>query len=51
MEFATGTESAMHVRQIAPLPPVDVPGNAPATDAPVVDSQMAVAPPKASPQP
>jgi len=36
---------------MTPLPPADVPGNAPATDAPVVDSQMAVAPVKRSPQP
>lgn len=51
MEFSTGTESAMQVRQMAPLPPMDVPGNAPATDAPVVDSQMAVAPANGSPRP
>jgi len=33
------------------LPPEDVPGNAPATDAPVVESQMAIAPAKGSPRP
>ncbi|AFO47484.1 secretin N-terminal domain-containing protein [Pseudomonas putida] len=51
MEFSTGTESAMQVRQMAPLPPMDVPGNAPTTDEPVVDSQMAVAPVNGSPRP
>jgi general secretion pathway protein D len=55
MEFATGTESSMQVRQLAlPLPagalPADEPGQAPG-DAPVVDSQMAVVPASKGPRP
>ncbi|MNN46122.1 hypothetical protein D3C81_1604900 [compost metagenome] len=55
MEFATGTESSMQVRQLAlPLPagalPTDEPGQAP-DDAPVVDSQMAVVPAGKGPRP
>jgi general secretion pathway protein D len=55
MEFATGTESSMQVRQLAlPLPagalPADEPGQAPG-DAPVVDSQMAVVPAGKGPRP
>ena len=51
MEFATGTESSLQVRQMAPLPPTDVPGNAPSGDTPTVQSQMAVVPATGSPRP
>ncbi|MNH46077.1 hypothetical protein D3C79_1087200 [compost metagenome] len=51
MEFATGTESSLQVRQMAPLPPMEVPGTAPSSDKPVVESQMAVVPANGSPRP
>jgi general secretion pathway protein D len=50
MEFTTGTESAMQVRQMAAAADGRA-RNAPTTDAPVVDSQMAVAPVNGSPRP
>jgi len=55
MEFATGTESSLQVRQLAqPLPagalPADTP-NAEPGEAPVVESQMAVVPATRSPRP
>ena len=47
MEFGTGTESSMQVRQAAPLPVRDVPGDVPSDSqdsAPVIQSQVATAP-------
>ncbi|HCV38932.1 MAG TPA: secretion type II protein, partial [Pseudomonas sp.] len=47
MEFGTGTESSMQVRQAAPLPVRDVPGDVPSDSqdsAPAIQSQVATAP-------
>jgi len=54
MEFGTGTESAMQVRQMArPLPAGAVPADSPEDEqsAPAADAQMAVVPATPSPRP
>ncbi|MNH45040.1 hypothetical protein D3C76_1770070 [compost metagenome] len=53
MEFATGTESSMQVRHLAPLPAREVPDTAPsdAGEAATVSSQVVATPVAASPRP